>query len=305
MSSTDYSLVVHYAAVGYRPYREIGEYVNVGIVAVEPNSRFLAYRLMPLQRTKRISACFPAVDLSIYRQHLKQLEKHLATLAVETNSVYAQSGGAGHHPAQQDLFLQGNEDDFFQRLVHDEESCLFFAKRGVTLANDLPTCVHELYRRYVEHWDLTPIDYAEKELNRSVRRLLQTKRLDRFYREAPSVGTDAYHIGIPLAFWPEGSDLPTKVIKPLNLAQATPTRIYTYGDEWVSKLTRLKRVKSLPEQFLFAVRMPSEPDCQKAANEIRRALEKKGVQVVDIEDQDAILKFSALAQEPDLKLEAE
>ena len=46
-------------------------------------------------------------------------------------------------------------------------------------------------------------DYEEKQLTRDLRRLFQANRLGRLYREAPWVGTDAYHVGIPLVYTPK------------------------------------------------------------------------------------------------------
>ena len=53
------NLILNYAAIGFRPYPELGEFVNVGIVAVEAKSRYLSYKLIAPQRTKRVRVCFP------------------------------------------------------------------------------------------------------------------------------------------------------------------------------------------------------------------------------------------------------
>jgi len=146
------------------------------------------------------------------------------------------------------------------------------------------------------------VDYEEKKLTRDLRKLLHANRLDRLYREAPWVGTDVYHVGVPLAFTPKGAELPEKAIKPLNLAQSTPTRVYTRGDEWISKIRRLQRIKSLPEGFLFVVKKPDDAECLEAANEICDGLEQLGAQVVGFEDEEAILDFARIEEQPELKL---
>lgn len=296
------NLILNYAAVGFRPYPELGEFINVGIVAVEARSRYLGYRLVPAQRTRRVAACFPQLDLALYKAGLKRLESELSALAIETNHWTDDARQvAKNHPAQGD-FLVAGEGDFFGRLTAAQGSPFFYAARGTRLCDDLDATIASLYDRYVEHRHLTQADYEEKQLTRDIRKLLSTQRLGRLYREAPWVGTDAYHVGIPLAFTPRGSETPEKAIKPLNLARSTPTPIYTYGDEWIAKVNRLKRVGCLPAEFLFVVKMPEGEEERVAADEICDGLAREGAQVADIRDAEAILAFARIEEQRELKL---
>jgi hypothetical protein len=296
------NLIVNYAAVGFRPYPELGEFINVGIVAVEARSRYLGYKLISPQRTRRVAVCFPQLDLALYKAGLKRLESELSALAIETNHWTDDARQvAKNHPAQSD-FLVAEEGDFFARLTAPQGSPFFYAARGTRLCDDLNATIASLYDRYVEHRHLTQADYEEKQLTRDIRKLLSTQRLGRLYREAPWVGTDAYHVGIPLAFTPRGSETPEKAIKPLNLARSTTTPIYTYGDEWIAKVNRLKRVGCLPAEFLFVVKMPEEGEERVAAEEICEGLIREGVHVADIRDTDAILAFAKIEEQRELKL---
>jgi hypothetical protein len=298
-------LVLNYAAIGFRPYPELGEFVNVGIVAVEAGSRFLGFRLSSPRRTKRISACFPQLDLGLYRVGLKRLEKELSALAIETNHWSDEARQVAlNHPAQADFLVGTEEGDLFAELTAPQGSPFFYGARGTRLCEDMDATLELLFERYVEHRHLTQADYEEKQLTREIRRLLQSQRLGRLYREAPWVGTDAYHVGIPLAFTPRGSETPEKAIKPLNLARSTPTPIYTYGDEWIAKIHRLKRVGCLPPEFLFVVKMPEGGDERVAAEEICEGLVREGASVVEIGDDEAILGFAKIEEQRELKLEA-
>lgn len=297
------NLVVNFAAIGFRPYRELGEFVNVGLVAVEAKSRFLSYRLVSPQKTKRISACFPELDLAIFKNGIRRLESELSSLSIETNLWADDAKQAGkNHPSQADLFVESGDMELFRRLTSTQTSTFFYGARGTRLTEDVDQCLDELYKRYVEHWNLTPVDYEEKKMTRDLKKLLHADRLDRLYREAPWVGTDVYHVGVPLAFTPKGAELPEKAIKPLNLAQSTPTKVYTRGDEWIAKVRRLQRIESLPGAFLFVVKKPEDPECHAAANEICDGLEQLGVQVVEIKDEKAILKFARIEEQQELKL---
>lgn len=296
------NLILNYAAVGFRPYPELGEFINVGIVAVEAQSRYLGYKLISPQRTRRVAVCFPQLDLALYKAGLKRLENELSALSIETNHWTDDARQvAKNHPAQSD-FLVAEEGDFFARLTAPQGSPFFYAARGTRMCDDLEATIAALYDRYVEHRHLTQADYEEKQLTRDIRKLLATQRLGRLYREAPWVGTDAYHVGIPLAFTPRGSESPEKAIKPLNLARSTTTPIYTYGDEWIAKVNRLKRVGCLPAEFLFVVKMPEDGEERIAAEEICEGLIREGVHVADIRDTDAILAFARIEEQRELKL---
>lgn len=298
------NMVLNFAAIGFRPYPEIGEFVNVGMVAVEAKSRYLTFRLISPQRTRRISICFPELDVSIYRQGIRRLDAELSALSIETNLWADDSKNAGqYHPAQVDLFVEDGHNELFRRLTAPIASPFFYASSGTVLTEDVEESLERLYGRYVEHWNITPADYEEKKLIRDLRRLLHANRMDRYYKEAPWVGTDSYHVGIPMAFIPRGKDLPEKAIKPLNLDQATPTRIYTHGDEWIAKIQRLKRVDCLPESFLFIVKMPKSSEERDAAEEICDQLRHLGVDVVGVEEEEAILEFARIDEQPELKLE--
>ncbi len=299
-------LVINYSAIGFRPYEEIGEFINVGVLAVEAKSRYFTYRILTPQRTKRIRACFPELDLRIYRRGIRRLESELAALSIETNRWSDDlRSAAKNHPAQIDLFSQDGTPDLFRQLTRPFSSSFFFASHGTCLTADVDDSVDDLFKRYVEHWNLTPIDYEEKKLTRELKRLLHTKRLDQFYREAPWVGTDAYHVGIPLAYMPDDKEQPTRAIKPLNLAQSSPTKIYMHGDEWIAKVNRLRRLECLPEAFLFAVKKPSDPEGRAAADEICEGLTNAGVSVADMADEDEILAFANIEEPMDLELQGE
>lgn len=297
------NLILNYAAIGFRPYPELGEYVNVGVVAIEAKSRYLAFKLVSPLRTKRIRVCFPELDLTLYRSGLRRIETELSTLSIETNLWTDDARQVSkNHPSQSDLFVGEGEVDFFRKLTAPQGSPFFYASSGTRLTDDMDSAVESLFARFVEHRHLSQPDFEEKQLTRDLRRLFQANRLGRIYREASWVGTDAYHVGIPLVYTPKGSEIPEKAIKPLNLDRPTPTPIYTYGDEWIAKVNRLKRVGCLPEAFLFVVKKPEDGEGRIAAEDICEGLIREGVQVADFEDTDAILAFARIEEQRDLKL---
>jgi len=298
-------LVLHYATIGYRPYEEIGEFVNVGVLAVECRSRYLGYRLLPAQRTKRVRSCFPEVDISLYRTGLRRLDNELSTLAIETNIWSDDSGTGKSHPAQTDLFFKEGNTELFQHVSRPRNSPFFHPVKGTRLTNDMDAAIDELFAKYVEHQNLTPIDYEEKKLVRDLKVMLRKAKLDRYYRECPRVGSETYHVGIPLGYLPEGHETPVKAIKPLNLTQSSPTRIYTHGDEWIAKVNRLRSLGMLPDEFLFAVSRSNEGPEKQAAEDICQGLINAGAQVAEIHEVEKILSFAKVDEPEVLELVAE
>lgn len=299
-------LVLHYAIVGFRPFEEVGEFINVGVLAVECRSRYLAYRLLPSQRTKRVRACFPEIDIAIYRTGLKRLENELSAISLETNRWSDDTNRTGSSPpAQVDMFLSEGSPELFNHLSKSRTSSFFYPIKGTRLTDDVDEAINDLFARYVEHQNLTPIDYEEKKLARGLKLILRRANLDRYYRECPKVGTDTYHVGIPLAYVPTGRKTPVKAIKPLNLTQSSPTRIYTHGDEWIAKVNRLRSLGKLPESFLFAVNKSGSGPEKQAAEDICESLIKAGVQIAEMHQEDEIIEFAKVDEPEDLKLVAE
>lgn len=298
-------LVLNYAIIGFRPFEEIGEFVNVGVLAVECRSRYLSYRLLPAQRTRRIRGCFPEMDIGIYRTGLRRLESELATLAIETNLWTDGAGSGTSHPAQTDMFLREGYNDLFQQLTRPRTGPFFHPLLGTRMTGDMDFAVDELFAKYVEHQNLTPIDYEEKKLVKELKVILRRAKLEKFYRECARVGTETYHVGIPLGYVPGGCHDPVKAIKPLNLTQSSPTRIYTHGDEWIAKVNRLRSMGKLPEQFLFAVNRAGNGPERQAAEDICGGLTRTGVEVADIQDTDRIVEFARIEEPEIFRLVAE
>ncbi|NTV10368.1 MAG: hypothetical protein HGA47_06285 [Zoogloea sp.] len=90
----------------------------------------------------------------------------------------------------------------------------------------------------------------------------------------------------------------TAQLSPLFLAQDDSTHILTKGDNWVSKLKRLKRQNQLPDHVLFALSGP-QPEAERryrAFQEIRAELAGQGVEVLQASNDEGILAFAGSAK---------
>src|SRR5512133_3295295 len=72
-------LVCNFAIARFRPYRETGEFVNVGIVLVCPQVGFFGH-LFERRKHKRITDFFPELDIEIFKAGLAGLHKELGRM---------------------------------------------------------------------------------------------------------------------------------------------------------------------------------------------------------------------------------
>ncbi len=81
-----------YAVVQFLPYAETGEFANVGIALLCPDTGYFGFRLQNARRTKRITGFFERLDRSIYvraldlfQQELGRVKAHFDTEAINTS----------------------------------------------------------------------------------------------------------------------------------------------------------------------------------------------------------------------------
>src|SRR5439155_17447405 len=72
--------VCNYAIARFRPYRESGELVNVGVALLCPQVDFFGY-IFESRKHKRITDFFPELDFEAFKAGLSGLLKELARLA--------------------------------------------------------------------------------------------------------------------------------------------------------------------------------------------------------------------------------
>src|SRR5690242_16946572 len=85
-------VVCNYAIARFRPYRETGEFVNVGVVLLCPQLGYFGY-LFERRKQKRITDFFPELEEEVFKAGLQGLLVELARLSsVGGNSQYVLSG---------------------------------------------------------------------------------------------------------------------------------------------------------------------------------------------------------------------
>lgn len=275
-------LVCNYAIARFRPYRETGEFANVGIVVLCPEVDYFGYAF-ERRKYKRITDFFPELDIDIFKAGLDGLLKEL--------------GRVNGLKRETDQLVLGGEAQariaVFKELVRPREALFHFGEVGTTLAIDPKEKLKQLFKYYVERQFAAQHEYQEVVMRRELCDFLQQANLARFYRQDYRIGDDNYNVHLPFVYL-EGNT-PRKAIKPLHLDKPATTDIYRHGDAWVSTIRRLTALNRLPKEFLFTVRGPTgDLKCEAAAQEICSELEKNGTRTVQFADRVAIEQFARI-----------
>ena len=232
-----------YAIVRFLPYIETGEFANVGIVFLCPETGYFDYKL--ISRKRRIKAFFEELDGAVYKRAETIFQQELARV----KKLLASENFA--FPLQKDVVY-----NVFGDLTHPREGILRFdGITRVVLTENPEQKLTELFSHYVER-NFATKSYQEKLLENDVRGILQVDRLIAKYK-AHTFG-NAYRVKFPFVYM-EGAS-PRKAIKPLSLAYPEPNRIFDYGWAWMGKIEKLKEMHALPEEILIPVQGPQETE---------------------------------------------
>ncbi|MCB1759375.1 MAG: DUF3037 domain-containing protein [Gammaproteobacteria bacterium] len=269
-----------YAIVRFSPFVETGEFANVGVVMMAPQARYFGFKLLT-RRHGRITKFFEELEANVFRHAMYELKDEL-------ERVHDVLKGHGF-----DRRLKNNDVEFakglFAEVVRTRETIVRFGESRVVVADDPKKTLQELFAYYVERNFVTK-EYRETVLDRGVRQLLFRNQLgERFHRA--KVGDDQFHVTFP--FVELCDDRPTKIIKPLNLAQDETTNILEHGNKWEFRIRKLRERQAIPERILFAFEGPEEQGpraraCQEAAGMLRET----GATVMPYRDRMEILEFA-------------
>lgn len=265
-----------YAIVQFMPYPETGEFANVGVVLACPQMRFLSARIAPLKRTKRVTDFFDGLDARIYREALRYVEGDLQRFA---NAV---------------LHDQIKAAPAFSEITRPREALIRYGAIRTIMSDGRPNdTLQSLYERFVER-DFATKEYHEVAMRQRLDELLAEADLRNYFTEA-AVGDDNYPVKFP--FVSVASDSPQIVIKPLNLTQDEPYKIFEHGNAWLGRINRLRKHGQLPDTVLFAIDEASEGHARiQAAAEIALDLRNAGAIVEPISRADAIISVARQAK---------
>lgn len=266
-------LFAHYTLIRLLPQADAGEFANIGVVLACPETGFFGFRLGKRQR--RVTQFFEEIT----REFMTRLRKELTTELDHIGKVFAATRSSTQ--IQQVM----------QDLAKPRETLVRYAPLRTLVTEDPLADLDKLFMRYVQRdLSIAPQPH-EQQLTRLVRRTLAGEKLaDAFIPD--DVGTDDFHVRLPLVYERDGQAI--AAIKPLDLTQDDPTKIYTHGDLWVGHIRRLNRMRLRPEGLLIAAEGPQATDGKRyrAYRDIVDELGQMSVTVVDRADAPGIIEFA-------------
>ena len=272
----------NYAVVRFLPYRETGEFVNVGVVLHCREANFFDVAL-ETQRRQRVTDFFPELDRALFTMGRKTFYEELRRVK---KLLQAEEGKLD----------AGARTGIFRELVRTRESVFRFSEVGTVLAEEPAAKLAELFDRFVNRQFAQTREYQETVMARRLMDVLRTHEPVGRYRQNKKVGNDEFHVLMPIVSEAlNAQGVVRRAIKPLDLNRDEPTKIYDHGDAWIKRVERLRQVNQLPEGMLFTVREATTDEkriraCQKICDELRR----QDVRVLAADDENGVLEFAKI-----------
>ena len=224
-----------YAVVQFVPYLETGEFANVGVAMVCPQTGYFGFKLQNTRKSKRITNFFDELPRTVFARAVQGIRKELERI----EELVARQMATGRPEMVREVF---------EGLVHPREAIIRFSTPRVVLTDDPARELGEKFDHYVDRSFATP-EYVEQEIERRIKALLGSLELKLPFRPA-RVGDDEVYVKFPLV-QQRGATV-AKIIKPFNLNQAEPMGIYDHGGTWLQRIQRLRKRDLLPHDVLFA-----------------------------------------------------
>lgn len=185
-------------------------------------------------------------------------------------------------------------DRAYGEVTRPREALIRYGATRTIMSNVHPNdTLQKLYSRFVER-DFATKEYHETTMRQRLDALLADADLRGYFTET-TVGDDTYPVKFP--FVSVTPNTPQIVIKPLNLTQDEPYKIFEHGNAWIARVQRLRKHGQLPKTVLFAIDHAGEGDKRiRAAAEVAADLQAAGATVEPFRDTAAILSVARQAK---------
>ena len=279
------------------PYADQGEFVIVGVFAIDPGGRTLHWRLQKPAKTTRLVGFFPEIDRRQFRETLRQLNEEWTELGAQINQ---DRGTRALELAEMDGGL------LFRTLTQPRGGNLRYQARGTVIEADIEGWLDRRFNKLVLREIEATEAPEEKRLTDEVRRQLGVWKVVKTWKEAV-VGPEAYHARFPFAYRKGPEEPVLRAIKPLYLAGATPVHILEHGDAWLQKIRRLRHFGEAPEVLIFPLAFPENEDSAHHENArlVAEDLQREGVEVLDANRLVELKRHVLTAESEDLALSGE
>ncbi|KGE08512.1 DUF3037 domain-containing protein [Burkholderia gladioli] len=281
--------VCRYTIVRFMPYPETGEFANVGVVLMSPTAKFFGYKF--IERVSRITAFFEELDANVFRRARRVYLNELERITQSVELAFAQS-------------IHTNNINFptfaFGELVKPREGLMTaIGDRVVMTDGDPREKLDEIFDHYVGRSFVTKA-YLERDVEKRVHSILRAADLTGIYREQTLGGSDTYKARLPFVRT-DSQGHAVRAIKPIFLGHDDPTRLYDHGWDWIGKIAKLRKDRTLHGDVLFAAEAPKNNFGASATAfaEISEQLRMHDIMLANTSDKQRILAFAEAL--PDLE----
>lgn len=241
----------------FRPYRDIGEFVNVGVLVFLPQINHLFFK-MEKRQFRRITNFFPEVDREIMKASFRFIERQFQE---ETKKL----GTDGENGVCVFNFISKETAEIFHRLTSVTEGILIFSDPISGLTDEFHDIGNRIFNQYVCRNFAKLGDTREIRLEKDFKMTLSHLKLHGDFKEG-HLGNDEYRVRFPFVN-------PRLAIRTLSL-QREPMEILECGDQWTARLTRLKKMNAIQFPILFPIDYPEGAGRAKRKNAIDEVNEK-------------------------------
>ena len=266
--------VCKYSIIRFQPYPETEEFANIGIVLYVPASKRLEFRLLDSKHYARITHFFDPVCKPVFIQSSK-------VISAEIKRIKDFIGNTA-----------GTDIDFYAELSRDREDIIRFSGNRALLCRDPVAAVDKLFEHYVHRSFLHEPSYEEK-MKKQVRDLLDQYQLGGRYKEGLIGDTDKYEVRFPFV----SQDAKQTIIKPIHFKHDKPSQLIDHGLSWLGKIQQLSKLGFITrDQILFTYNTPDHNQKQlcNAFSDIKQQIEAEDIVMVDVNNQDEIVRFATI-----------
>jgi hypothetical protein len=235
-----------FAIVRYQHSTSAGELVNVGIVMWLPSEGKIWYRLN--ERYGRLSQFFSEFDGSRYREMLRRIDRHFASVSISERQLV--------------LFSErfGELGDFLSRLLRRDDSCFQWSDVMAGISDEPSSRLDELFTEFViKHEDaLGRTSRDEEHIWQAVDETLRRTGLADRVKKNVTIRGPLYSYDFR-AGWRNGT---AQVIEPISFDLVRRGSIVDKANTWNGRLHSLQNSQKF--QLTGIVAEPADPQLRDA-----------------------------------------
>lgn len=271
--------ICHYAIVRFRPFPETGEFANVGIVALEPRTGAIQYRLSR-KRFRRVTQFFSDLDPKLFSTAIRLYESELSRVRkLAATERY------------------GVSSNLFASVVRSRETVILCSEiRSASFEAPFEKFIEQLFDRYVGRNFVTD-ERRENIMVHEIKKRLERARLFGFREH--KIDDPLVPVTFQLASQPNHE---LYVIKPFAFDQQKPLDIIDHAGKWRDRFGQLFARKKLdPKKVLLTVEPPTldrEHVIFEAFDAARSQLATLPVKMIDHQNEVELFSFARKGAEP-------